>query len=150
MYISRIVIYLHEIGLMKLGERQELFMRLLPRLIDKAHELGFEIRGGDLFRDPRLHGEVGKPSLKKFLKKFIGSAHNRTIEDAGYLHYGNPHSQHKNKCAIDLNLRHPETGMVWSSEGHRELGEWWEKQHPMCRWGGRYNDGNHYELLPWR
>ena len=24
---------------MKLGEKQELFMRLLPRLIDKAHEL---------------------------------------------------------------------------------------------------------------
>ena len=31
---------------MKLGEKQELFMRLLPRLIYKAHELGFEIRGG--------------------------------------------------------------------------------------------------------
>lgn len=30
---------------MTLGDKQELFMRLLPRLIDKAHELGFEIRG---------------------------------------------------------------------------------------------------------
>lgn len=43
---------------MKLGEKQELFMCLLPRLIDKAHELGFEIRGGDLFRDPRVHGQM--------------------------------------------------------------------------------------------
>lgn len=37
---------------MTLGEKQELFMRLVPRLIDKAHSLGFAIRGGDLFRDP--------------------------------------------------------------------------------------------------
>ena len=29
---------------MKLGEKQELFMRLLPRLIDKAHELGGGVR----------------------------------------------------------------------------------------------------------
>lgn len=43
---------------MRLGAKQELFMRLLPALICKAHELGFEIRGGDLFRDPRVHGAV--------------------------------------------------------------------------------------------
>lgn len=113
---------------MTLGEKQELFMRLLPRLIDKAHELGFQIRGGDLFRDPRAHGEYGEA---------LGP-------------YGKPNSNHKLKCAIDLNLRHPEHGMVWSTEGHRELGIWWEEQHPLCRWGGRYNDGNHYELVEWR
>lgn len=43
-------------------------MRLLPRLIDKAHELGFEIRGGDLFRDPRLHGSSAT------LRFFVDSA----------------------------------------------------------------------------
>lgn len=53
---------------MKLGEKQELFMRLLPRLIDKAHELGFEIRGGDLFRDPRVHGQMGGLSKDMVLK----------------------------------------------------------------------------------
>jgi hypothetical protein len=109
---------------MRLGDRQELFMRLLPRLIDKAHELGFEIRGGDLFRDPRAHGEFG--------------------DDDGP--YGKSNSNHKLKCAIDLNLRHPQHGMVWSTEGHRELGEWWNEQHELCRWGGAFNDGNHYEI----
>lgn len=110
---------------MKLGEKQELFMRLLPRLIDKAHELGFEIRGGDLFRDPRVHGQHG--------------------EKKGY---GNKNSVHKLKIAIDLNL-FKDGKFLQSTEDHRELGEWWEKQHPDCRWGGRFNDGNHYSLEMW-
>ena len=46
---------------MNLGKKQELFMRLLPGLLDKAHSIGFEIRGGDLFRDTRLHGDSSCP-----------------------------------------------------------------------------------------
>lgn len=96
---------------MKLGEKQELFMRLLPRLIDKAHELGFEIRGGDLFRDPRVHGQI---NVKQG--------------------YGAKNSCHKLKLAIDLNL-FKDGAFIQTTEGHRELGEWWEKQHELCRWG---------------
>jgi hypothetical protein len=29
---------------------------------------------------------------------------------------------------------------------HQRLGEWWEKQHPLARWGGRWGDGNHYSF----
>jgi len=107
---------------MKLGKKQELFMRLLPKLINKAHEMGYEIRGGDLFRDKRVHGIVG--------------------EKVGY---GYKNSAHKLKIAIDLNLF--ENG-IWlrNTEDHKELGIWWEAQHELCRWGGRFNDGNHYSL----
>jgi hypothetical protein len=35
---------------MKLGEKQELFMRMIPLLIQYAHFLGYEVRGGDLYR----------------------------------------------------------------------------------------------------
>jgi hypothetical protein len=38
---------------MTLREKQTEFMRMIPRLIDKAFELGFEVTGGDLYRDPR-------------------------------------------------------------------------------------------------
>jgi len=107
---------------MRLGAQQELFMRLLPRLIDKAHSFGFEIRGGDLFRDPRSHGKLGK----------------RTS-------YGRAFSVHKLKMAIDLNLFR-DGKFITTTEGHRELGEWWEQQHKLCCWGGRFNDGNHYSL----
>ena len=134
---------------MTLGERQELFMRLLPRLIDKAHELGFEIRGGDLFRDPRLHGAYGKDTVIRYLEA-LGNAFNMNkARDQGYRNYGKKSSEHKNKCAIDLNLFQDGQYRA-STDDHRELGTWWEDQHTMCRWGGRYNDGNHYEVLPWR
>ena len=82
---------------MKLGQKQELFMRLLPRLIDKAHELGFEIRGGDLFRDPRLHGAIG-------------------VKQG----YGAPNSCHKLKLAIDLNL-FKDGAFIQTTEGQVSL-----------------------------
>ena len=107
---------------MKLGKQQELFMRLVPRLIDKAHALGFDVRGGDLFRDPRSHGKFGKR-----------------------LAYGNAFSCHKLKLAIDL-LLFKDGRYLTDTENYRELGEWWEEQHELCCWGGRFNDGNHFSL----
>lgn len=115
----------HRVVDMRLGQKQELFMRFLPRLIDKAHELGFEIRDGDGFRDPRVHGEFG--------------------ERKGYGHHK---SCHKLKLAKDLNLM-KDGRLVASTKGHQELGEWWEKQHELCRWGGRFKDGNHYSITHW-
>lgn len=66
---------------MSLGKKQEKFMRMLPRLIDHIHSLGYEIRGGDLFRAPSVFGEIG--------------------EKKGY---GHRNSCHKLKLAIDLNI----------------------------------------------
>ena len=108
---------------MTLGQKQELFMELLPSLLLKAFEMGYKVRGGDLFRDPRVHGPIG-------------------IKQG----YGHPKSAHKNKLAIDLNL-FKDGKFLQSTEDHRPLGEWWEKQHELCRWGGRFQDGNHYSLF---
>ena len=70
-----------------LGDKQRRFMRMLPRLIDKAHELGFELTIGDAYRDPRVFGPIGVR-----------------------LGYGESRSAHKQKLAIDLNLF---KGGVW-------------------------------------
>lgn len=103
-----------------LGQAQRRFARMVPRLIDKAHQLGFEVTLGDAYRDPRLHGQVG--------------------ERKGY---GHPKSAHKQRLAIDLNLFRD--GVYLSAtEDHRPLGEWWEAQGGA--WGGRFEDGNHYAL----
>lgn len=104
------------------GEAQRLFMRLLPRLIDYIHEQGYECTGGDLFRDPRVFGEVGER-----------------------LGYGHPKSVHKLKMAIDINL-FKDGAYLSKTEDHEPIGTWWEKQHELCRWGGRFEDGNHYSL----
>lgn len=125
-------------------------MELVPRLLDKVHELGFRIRGGSLFRDPRLHGQKGHPDVMTWLETNFPEAFT-AAEAAGYRGYGSRVSLHKDKCAIDLNLfldGQPVTG----TDEHAPIGAWWEEQNPLCRWGGRFNDGNHYEYLaePWR
>ena len=38
---------------MKLSEKQRAFAKMVPRLIDKAYELGYEVTGGDWYRDAR-------------------------------------------------------------------------------------------------
>jgi len=107
---------------MRLFEKQSLFAFMVPRLIDKAFEMGYEVTLGDAYRDPRLHGKVG--------------------EKKGY---GHSKSCHKSRLAIDLNL-FKDGKFLTHTDDHKELGEWWEQQHELCRWGGRFNDGNHYSM----
>jgi len=113
---------------MKLGDKQKLFAKLVPRLIDKAHELGFEVTLGDAYRDPRSHGKLGE----------------RLTVD-GKPVYGALFSCHKMRLAIDLNLFR-DGKYLTTSDDHKPLGEWWEQQHPEAAWGGRFNDGNHYSI----
>lgn len=108
---------------MKLGEQQELFSRLIAEHILWLYSQGYTVRCGDFFRDPRVHGKVGE-------KKAV---------------YGRPSSMHKSKCAADLNL-FLNGKYITSTKGHKESGIKWESRHPLCRWGGRFNDGNHYSL----
>ena len=107
---------------MKLGDKQRLFAKLLPGLINKAHLLGCEVTLGDAYRDPRLHGEIGEKKA-----------------------YGHRNSCHKLRLAIDLNLFRGGKFLTQTND-HKALGDWWESLHPLCRWGGRFNDGNHYSL----
>ena len=58
--------------------------------------------------------------------------------------YGSKSSKHKRRLAIDLNL-FKNGQYLEGTESHRPLGEWWESQGGI--WGGRFEDGNHYE---WR
>jgi len=84
---------------------------MVPRLLDKAHELGFEVTLGDAYRDPRCP-------------------------------YGSKSSRHKSRLAIDLNLFR-DGRYLTETKDHEPLGLWWEGQGGI--WGGRFNDGNHYE-----
>jgi hypothetical protein len=109
---------------MKLIEKQQLFTKLVAQLIIQANSLGYELTLGDAYRDPRLHGEFGNK-----------------------LGYGKAKSLHKLRLAIDLNLFRNGKYLTQTSS-HLILGEWWEAQHSLCRWGGRFKvpDGNHYSL----
>jgi len=96
------------------------FTRLVPRLIDQALAMGYEVTLGDAYRDPRVFGEVGVSKG-----------------------YGHSKSAHKRRLAIDLNLFKDGVFQA-TTEAHTPLGEWWESQGGT--WGGRFSDGNHYSI----
>lgn len=64
---------------------------------------------------------------------------------------GVKYSLHKRRLALDINL-FKDGKYLDTTNDHRAFGQFWEGLAPECRWGGRFNDGNHYELVPggWR
>ena len=105
---------------MTLRKKQSDFAYKVGHLLRKAYELGFEVTLGDAYRDPRVHGDMGKK-----------------------VAYGAANSCHKLRLAIDLNL-FKDGKFLETTEDHRPLGEWWESQGGT--WGGRFNDSNHYSF----
>ena len=99
---------------------QSQFAVAAAQLILQAVAMGYEVTLGDAYRDPRVHGAFGKPGG-----------------------YGAAKSFHKRRLALDLNL-FKAGKLITTTEGHRPLGEWWERHGGT--WGGRFAppDGNHY------
>lgn len=109
-------------GEMSLGKKQQLFLRLTLDLMDFALTRGYQLTYGDAFRDTRVHGKFGDK---------VG--------------YGDAKSCHKLRLALDLNL-FKDGVYLTETKSHEPLGIYWESLHPLCRWGGRFKDGNHYSL----
>ena len=106
---------------MTLREKQSLFVTLVAELIQHANGLGYALTFGEAQRSAEEAARLAK------------------------LGKGIANSLHTSRLAIDLNLF--KDGVYHTStDAHRPLGEWWEAQHELCRWGGRFNDGNHYSL----
>lgn len=106
---------------MTLREKQSMFVRFVGLLIEEAYARGYELTFGEALRTPeqaRLNAEKGS---------------------------GISNSLHIDRLAIDFNL-FKDGKYLSTSEDHKALGEWWEKLHPLCRWGGRFHDGNHYSI----
>ena len=109
---------------MSLLNIQQDFAALVPRLIDHAISLGYQVTLGDAYRDPRVHGAMGVR-----------------------MSYSHPKSVHKIRLAIDLNL-FKNGRYIQDDEGHKELGAWWKQQNQLARWGGDFPtaDFNHYSF----
>lgn len=106
---------------MTLREKQILFGWLFPALVTRAHQLGFEVALGQVWRsaEESKRMEAERKGIHPSLHEICLAGHLELFRDGEY---------------------------VKDTETHRPLGEWWEAQHPLCRWGGRFNDGNHYSI----
>ena len=106
---------------MTLRQKQSLFLSLVVLLVCEAKMRGYELTLGEAWRSPEEAARLAKAGK------------------------GIQNSLHTLKLAVDLNL-FKDGKYLTSTEAHRPLGEWWEQQHELCRWGGRFGDGNHYSL----
>lgn len=98
-------------------QKQSLLVRLFAQLVLYAETQGYEMAIGYWTRSSEENARVG----------------------------GHPQSLHLWKLAVDVDLFR--NGRYLSStESHRQLGEFWESLHPLCRWGGKWGDGNHYSI----
>jgi hypothetical protein len=94
------------------------FLRDVVLLVQWAERRGYVLTGGDLYRDA----------------------------DYAQLHASGLASRHHARQAIDLNL-FVDGQYLASTLAHAEMGYYWESLDEHNRWGGRYDDGNHYERL---
>jgi hypothetical protein len=104
-------------------QKQFLFAALLAELIRHALELGFTVSLKELWRtkeQAEIYAAAGK---------------------------GIKGSLHRKGLAIDLIL-FKQAKPLWDTESYRELGEFWEGLHPLCRWGGRFKrrDAYHFSI----
>ncbi len=106
---------------MTLREQQSLFAKLLPRLIDYAYKLGYEITLGEAYRTPE--------------QAALNAARGIGIKN----------SLHTDRLAIDLNL-FVNGEFRADAESHRPLADYWKSLHPDCRAGIDFGDANHYSL----
>lgn len=123
-----------------LVSRQWIFLRTFSALVQWADQRGYVLTAGELWRPPEMVA--------------IYAADGRGVEK----------SQHPKRLAVDLNLfLRPVHGgsLVYQTDSaaYEPLGDFWEAQHELCRWGGRFTkklpsglvvpdpDGNHFEVM---
>lgn len=105
---------------MTLGEHQEAFARDLASLINKAYDLGYKVRIGEVFRTPEQQ------------KLYVETGRSKTFN-----------SMHLKKCAADLHFF--KNGELCYP---RELGEYWQSLSPINSAGmfwKSFVDAPHFE-----
>lgn len=107
---------------LSLADLQQRFVKLIAQLIYWAYsQPGYALTFGEAFRTPEqaiLDAQKGT-GIKKSL--------------------------HTIKLAIDFNL-FIDGVYRRDTPAYQKMGEYWESLDPLARWGGRFNDGNHFSI----
>lgn len=103
--------------------RQQLFAELASQLIQRIISEGYGCTIDEAYRPPEtaaLYATQGR---------------------------GSKHSCHCQKLAIDLNIFRNFT-LCEDGDDYAPIGEWWKRQHVLCRWGGDFKsrDYRHFSL----
>ena len=121
-----------------LGEKQELFAKLVPRLIDEAHAQGFSVRLGETLRfyEQAEYNATHCRDCKK--------TKSRHLMDHPFKPIGIRDSLHCKKLAIDIIL-FKNNSPCWGSEEYEALHDFWETLNPLCAKRIKW-DGGHFSI----
>jgi len=133
---------------MTLREKQSLFVRLIGKLIAWADENGYELTWGEAKRSDEQAeinalGQIRRTELADLVRAQFPTLASKIVNNGAAN--GIRGSLHEVGLAVDLNLFRAGK-FLSTSKDHEPLGLHWESLNPLCRWGGRFNDGNHYSL----
>jgi hypothetical protein len=106
----------------ELLNKQFLFTAYVCRLIAQAFKLGYRVTLGEAYRTPE---QAARNAAKGV---------------------GIKNSLHTDRLALDVLLFDKDGRYLTRTEDYEPLGVWWETQHPLARWGGRFGDGNHFSF----
>jgi hypothetical protein len=135
------------------GQLQRLFTIRFAELLHYIYASGFEASLGEAKRSDEQAcinaiGQEGRESLAKLIEDEGPADQYRglpaLLRNNG-RNNGVMNSVHQLSLAVDINL-FKDGKYLNKSEDHKRFGEWWEKQHELARWGGRWGDGNHYSF----
>lgn len=112
---------------MSLSNKQQIFTGCIGKLIAYAYSKNYGLTFGDAFRDARAFGDFGEKKL-----------------------YAASKSVHKLRLAVDFNLFVDDEYITDSIHpAYMDLGMYWESLHPDARWGGHFDDANHFSFEHW-
>lgn len=131
------------------GELQRLFSVRIAELIHYIYASGYECSLGEVKRSDEQAqinaiGQSGREAVAQAVAAIGFKGLAEALRNNG-KNNGVMNSVHQLSLAIDINL-FKDGKYLDKSEDHKRFGEWWEKQHELARWGGRWGDGNHYSF----
>lgn len=97
----------------------------------------------------RKHRVTFSADVAKLIQFYINLGFEVAIDDVKAVRQCGVHmkgSQHEKGLAVDL-LLYTNGKYLTRSSDHQQGGEFWQSLSSHNRWGGNYNDGNHYERL---
>ncbi len=126
---------------MSLGKKQEKFSLMKADLIQYMYNMGYKVRTGDVWASD---GIKEAERVLKFVQRQCRGSIDVSVESLAKLIRRHSHnSKHYLKLAVDINL-FLNGEYLSKTEDHKIFGEYWEELGGI--WGGRFDDGNHYEL----
>lgn len=133
----------------ELLDRQRLFARLLPRLLDYIIDSGHTVTMGEAWRSA-VQAELYAmgPSARLALAASLDGSYPALAADIRALGSarGIRASVHCDRLAVDLNIFDSGGNLLQSKADYAPFGAFWKSLDSLCKWGGDFGDADHFSI----